>query len=410
MMPQHEIPLQAIRLSDLSAMIKAEISKSFQWREFLIVAETSDVKDYPDRQYCFVSLVEKEESRLLAKSEAVIWKSSYHTLLDFKKATGRALSRDMKILMKVNVDYHEVYGLKLVIKEIDASFSIGQFELERQRVINRLLAVKPTILRVHEGNLVSLNQELRLPLVIRRIALITSPDSDGGRDFLHELKTNPDGYTFMVARFDVQMQGEQSIYSVPQVLNKMKPFEYDVAVLIRGGGSSSDLSVFDRFEIASAVAACRIPVITGIGHERNLSLCDLVSFMNVKTPTKAAVYILEHRQRLERTFMHLTSEVSRLATRMLKEQSEKIHQIGYRLNMKAQLMIASQKRKLEKAETVIRMADPVHILKKGYAMLYNHKHEVITRSEGLEQEKVLMIRTHEQFIETEIKNIKPWEK
>jgi exonuclease VII large subunit len=95
---------------------------------------------------------------------------------------------------------------------------------------------------------------------------------------------------------------------------------------------------------------------------------------------------------------------------MLKEQSEKIHQIGYRLNMKAQLMIASQKRKLEKAETVIRMADPVHILKKGYAMLYNHKHEVITRSEGLEQEKVLMIRTHEQFIETEIKNIKPWEK
>lgn len=401
---------QAMRLSDLSGFIRNEISRVFQWKEFLIVAETSEVKDYPERQYCFLTLVEKEDSKILAKSEAVIWKSSYHTINDFKAATGRAVARDMKLLLRVNVDYHEIYGLKLVIREIDAQFSMGQFELEKQQVIHRLLSVKPLIAKMVEGQLVSANRELRIPLVINRIALITSPESDGGRDFLHELYANPEGYSFSVMRFDTQMQGEIALVNVPDVLKTLKPSEFDLAVLIRGGGSATDLSVFDRFEIPAAIATCKIPVLTGIGHERNLSICDMVAAVSVKTPTKAAVFVIDNRRRYEQHIAHLTSEVSRLASHMLKEQNEKISQLTFRLHVKAELAIATQKRKLEKAETVIRMSDPLHILKKGYAMLYSQHHKVLTRKEEIENEKILLVRTQNQLLTTEIKETEPWQK
>lgn len=401
---------QAMRLSDLSGFIRNEISRAFQWKEFLIVAETSDVKDYPDRQYCFITLVEKDDSKILAKSDAVVWKSSYHTITDFKSATGRSVSRDMKLLLKVNVDYHEVYGLKLVIREIDAQFSMGQFEMEKQQVILRLLSVRPAIARMIEGQLVSANRELRIPAVITKIALLTSPDSDGGRDFLHELHANPECYSFYVKRFDTQIQGEAALTAVPEVLKKLRADEFDLAVIIRGGGSATDLAVFDRFEISAAIAACKIPVITGIGHERNLSICDMVAAVSVKTPTKAAVFILENKRRYEQQVTHLASEVSRLASWVLKEQSEKIHQLSYRLNMKAELFISNQKRKLERADTVIRMADPLNVLKKGYAMLYNSQEKVLTQREEIEKEKILLVRTQNQLITTEIKQTKPWQK
>jgi len=404
------IPARAMRLSDLSGYIKNEIAKSFQWKEFLIIAETAEVKDYPDRQYCFLTLIEKEEAKTIAKSEAVIWKSSYHTLLNFKKATGRAVTRDMELLLKVNVDYHEVYGLKIVIREIDAQFSMGQFELERQQVIQRLLSIKPQIVFLTEGQLWSGNKSLKIPLIISRIALITAPDSDGGRDFLHELNTNQEGYRYHVQRFDTQMQGEAALTGVTEVLKKLLSDEFDLAVLIRGGGSATDLAVFDRFEISAAIAACKIPVITGIGHERNLSICDMVAAVSVKTPTKAAVFILENTKRYEQQITHLASEVSRLASWVLKEQSEKIHQLSYRLNMKAELFISNQKRKLDKAETVIRMADPLNVLKKGYAMLYNSNQKVLTQKEEIEKEKILLVRTQNQLITTEIKQTKPWQK
>jgi exodeoxyribonuclease VII large subunit len=408
-MSENELLAQAIRLSDLSGFIKNEIARTFQWREFLIIADTSDVKDYPDRQYCFLSLIEKDDTKIAARAEAVIWKSSYHTLTDFKSATGRQVTRDMKLLMRVNVDYHEVYGLKLVIREIDARFSMGQIELEKQKVIHRLLSIRPQIVFQEDGQLTSANKNLKIPSVITRIALITAPESDGGRDFLHELTSNTDGYTFIVQRFDVQMQGEQALISVPEALNKLKPSEFDLAVLIRGGGSATDLAVFDRFEIPAAIAACKVPLITGIGHERNISVCDMVAAVTVKTPTKAAVYIIENKRRFENVISHLAAEVSRLASWVLKEQTEKIHQITYRLHVKAELAIASQKRKLERAETVIRMADPLNVLKKGYAMLYSADNKVLTNSKDIKQQNILLIRTQDQLIKTEIKETRPWQ-
>ncbi|MCX6272312.1 MAG: exodeoxyribonuclease VII large subunit, partial [Bacteroidetes bacterium] len=272
-----------IPLSELADLIENLVKDAFYNQSYWVVAETSDVKNYPDRGYCFVTLVEKEGKDTLARLEGVIWSKQYHIIREFEVASGIRFDKNIRLLLKVMVDFSAQYGLKLIIQDIDPSFSIGNLELEKKKILNRLLAENPDVIHYVDGNYITVNKRLTLPLALQRIALLTAPQSDGLRDFRHELEENPYGYRFIIDEYLTQIQGRRAEYQIVDQLEAIARLKnrYDIAVIARGGGSQLDFGPFDTYEAGLAVAGFNLPLITGIGHERNVSIVDMMSLLPV---------------------------------------------------------------------------------------------------------------------------------
>ncbi len=266
----------------IEQLIGGEAILQNQW----VIAETSDLRLYRSG-HCYLELIEKDgQGTTIARVGAAIWANKYRTLYyDFQRATGQTLASGMKVLVNVTATYHRLYGMKVIINDIDPNYTLGDMARQRQEIINRLKA---------EG-ILDMNKELPWPEVPQRIAIISAEGAAGYGDFMNQLQGNPYGLQFYTCLFHAVMQGDQTVPTVLGALDRINRHIdlFDCVVIIRGGGSTSDLNSFDNYDLASTIAQFPIPVIVGIGHERDVTVLDDVASIRVKTPTAAAEWLIQ---------------------------------------------------------------------------------------------------------------------
>ncbi len=388
-----------IRLSDLAFTIEAVLDQAFGRQPVWVVAETLDVKNYPDRGYCFLTLVEREGSENLAKLEACIWRRNHHTIHDFEEATGTAFARNVKLLLQVSVSFSPTYGLRLEILKIDPSYTLGNLERERQTVLDTLVRDHADLVWLEAGQYITANQLLPRPAVMQRIALITAPNSDGWRDFRHELAQNPFGYAFVVDEFLSQVQGkgaEQAICGQLETI-RQSHVPYDAVVLVRGGGSQLDFGSFDSFLMGHAVAGFPIPILAGIGHERNVSITDLMCHQSVKTPTKAAAFLIEHNRQFEENCLRLRDRLGGVARNALQTAREQLDISTDRLRSVSQNFLRDRHTELTEKTVTVRHLDPVNVLRRGYALLLRNG-RIVTKVQDIHLNENLQVQLHDGTI------------
>ena len=305
--------MEAIGLYQLNSLVKRELKNRFP-DSFLVIAEIADVKENRSG-HCYLELVEKreEDDAVIATARATIWAFTYRMLKPyFETTTGKSLQKGIKVLVRVEVVFHELYGYSLNIKDIDPTFTIGDLERKRKEIIDRL---------TQEG-MIDMNRELEFPMLPKTVAIISSPTAAGYGDFVDQLHHNAYGYAFHTKLFPAIMQGEKTTESIIAALEKIYEYEsfFDVVVIIRGGGSQTDLGSFDSYELAANVAQFPIPILAGIGHERDETIVDRVAYRSVKTPTAAAAFLIECFNEVNGVLEEAKETLVRETRRILQEE------------------------------------------------------------------------------------------
>ena len=283
--------LEAMSLLELNMIIREAISDALPdtcW----VRAEMSDVRVNSSSGHCYLEFIEKDEKtgQIVAKARGVIWARTFQALKPyFENETGQAFTSGLKVLVNVSVEFHELYGYSLSVYDIDPSYTLGDMVKKRKEIIRRL----------QDDGIFDLNKELPFPSIPHRIAVVTSPTAAGYEDFIHQLAGNVYGFPFYIRLFPATMQGEKTEESVIAALDRIFPHTdlFDVVVIIRGGGSTSELSSFDSYPLAANCAQFPLPVITGIGHERDDTVLDMVAHTRLKTPTAVAAFLIECMKR-----------------------------------------------------------------------------------------------------------------
>lgn len=279
--------MNSITLYDLNNIVRQTLELTLP-EPFWIRAEISEIRF---NRHCYLELVQKDKSGngLIAKARAQIWANSWYILKNhFERVTNQPLSAGMEILVQAEVTFHEVYGFSLNIVDIDPTYTLGDIARRRMEIIRTL----------KEEGIFDMNRELQLPRLLQRIAIISSASAAGYGDFCDQLQSNKSGLAFHTQLFPASMQGNDVERSVIAALNHIADDidSWDIVVIIRGGGSVTDLSGFDSLDLAENVAQFPIPIITGIGHERDDTIIDLISHTRVKTPTAAAEFLIHHQE------------------------------------------------------------------------------------------------------------------
>lgn len=278
--------IHTISLLELNRMVRDVIELGMP-DAYWVEAELADVRE--SAGHCYMELVQKDEfgSTPVARASAKCWRSTWALVRPhFERVTGERIHAGMKVLLQVHAQFHENYGFSWIVSDIDPTFTLGDMARKRMEIIRKLKA---------EG-VFDLNRELSIPLFAQRIAVISSATAAGYGDFCNQLSNNVYGFDFIVELFPAVMQGEQVEQSIIDALNRINECAelFDCVVIIRGGGATSDLSGFDTLSLAENVANFPLPVITGIGHERDESVLDMVANTRVKTPTAAAAFLIDN--------------------------------------------------------------------------------------------------------------------
>lgn len=380
-----------LSLYELNQLIKSIFDTALP-QTFLVTAEIAslDIKNH-----CFLTLVDKDKETIRAEMKAVIWASTYKTLsVEFKEAAGIELNKGIKILFEAFVDFHERYGLKLNIIKIDPSYTIGELAIRRKEILERL---------TKEG-LKDKNKQLEFPLVPQRIGIISSATAAGYEDLLNHLKNNPYGYKFHCRLYEAIMQGDKTEASIINALNQGRhdASYLDVLVIVRGGGGQADLHCFDNYEIAKTIAFLPLPVISGIGHERDITVVDEASNTRVKTPTAAADLIItrvkdfeDRIDSLSHSLVHATNKITanlketlsffikNFESSIKKELFNSYHMLNAlikRLNFSFKI-IRTERERLQSKEGNINHLNPQNVLKRGYSITYKNGKAVKSESE-----------------------------
>ena len=277
---------QGVTLSEFNARIEAHLNGKADVQNQWVIAETSDLR-LNRSGHCYTELIEKDDKGVtIAKVGAAIWANTYRELYHkFLRATGQVLATGMKVLVNVTASFHRLYGIKVVINDIDPNYTMGDMARQRQEILNRLTS---------EG-LIDLNKQQQWFDVPRRIAVVSAAGAAGYGDFMNQLAGNPYGLQFYTCLFNAVMQGAQTVPTVMAALERINQYAdlFDCVVIIRGGGATSELNSFDNYDLAAAVARFPLPVIVGIGHERDETVLDFVAAIRVKTPTAAAEWLIQ---------------------------------------------------------------------------------------------------------------------
>jgi len=327
-------PRAHISLHDLLAEVHRRLDAAFPLPVW-VVAEVSEMKvNYSG--HCYMELVEKGEGERLprAKCGAVAWRSQWGALASyFASATGRDLAPGMKVLLRASVIFHEVYGLSLQISDIDPAYTLGEMERQRQA----------TIARLREEGVFDMNRTLDLPAVPQRVAVVSSRNAAGYQDFMNELAASP--YRFEVTLFDAYMQGEAAEGSIVGALEQVAAADesHDVVALIRGGGATSDLAAFDSYRLCGHLAQFPLPIITGIGHDKDQSVADMVAAVALKTPTAVARWLVDSLTAFDASLTERRSLVETLVSELLAGEKEMFS--GIALNL--QILVTTFARRVE---------------------------------------------------------------
>ena len=353
--------MKGISLYQLNNQVKSHLSDAFS-EEIWVVAEISELRQ-TQPGHCYLELIEKDETtdKITAKARATIWAYTYRMLKPyFKTSTGQALSSGIKVLVKVTVEFQEIYGYSLNIKDIDPTYTLGDMARRKKETIDKL----------QQEGVFDMNRDLLFPEIPKTIALISSPTAAGYEDFVDQLENNPQGYQFHHKLFPAIMQGNQAEDSIIKTLEKIYAYEdiFDVVVIIRGGGSTSDLNCFDNYELAQNIAQFPIPVISGIGHERDESIVDMVANIKVKTPTAAAEYLIDCFEECESYHEGLQENFLASIQDILMESSDRLQQLSQKFTPLVHQILARKNNQLDMATQ--------SIIASGKSLLRNSKHQL----------------------------------
>lgn len=352
--------MRQYNLSELCAEIQ-ETLECKQLEHYWVRAEIASISV---RGHCYMELIEKSDTGILAaKLRATCWSNVYNILSPyFLQSTGHHLSAGMQVLLEVSIEFHAVYGLSLNIWNIDPNYTLGDLARQRQETINQLI----------KDGVLELQKQLTLPTLIRRIAVISSVDAAGYGDFCHQIQTNRHHFVFQTQLYAATMQGDSAAHSIIQALNAIakQENEWDLVVIIRGGGATTDLSCFDDYNLACHCAQFPLPIITGIGHTRDISVVDMVAHTSVKTPTAAAEWVIQH---VTLQFEHLEQLKARLQRTVQLATNKEHNRLSlYKQRIKSSfLQIVSRERgKLELWDKTIALHSPKRIFQMGYSLTY----------------------------------------
>ena len=395
--------IRPLRLSELNNLVRGVLEQTLD-EAYWIVAEVSEMR-VAANGHCYLEFVEKDASgtKFIAKARANIWRSTYDLLAPwFEQSTGHRLQAGLKVLVRVTATFHEVYGFSLNVIDIDPNYTLGDMERRRREILAQL----------REDGVLTLNKELELPRLTKRIAVISAATAAGYGDFCRQLEQS--GFLFTTKLFPAAMQGEKVEESVINALDAVagEQADWDAVVIIRGGGAVSELSCFDSYLLAANVAQFPLPVLTGIGHERDDTVTDSVAHSKFKTPTAVAAFLIERRkdewdlfselsERLQEAvelaiserkshlnalasrlhliavryaskrgehIAHLEARAELLARQRVKAEWQRIIPLQTRLAPAAKAFISKKKEALNHADRAITLASPERILKMGFSI------------------------------------------
>lgn len=314
---------KAMTLLELNGMVRTTLERGMR-DEYWVEAELAEARE--TRGHCYMELVQKDSlsNTPVAKASAKCWKQTWMLIQPyFERTTGQPLRAGMKVLLRVYPNFHEAYGFSWIVTDIDPTFTIGDLARRRQEIIAALKA----------QGIFDMNRQLELPMFAQRIAVISSQTAAGYGDFCNQLNDNPYGFRFHATLFPAVMQGEGVELSVIAALERIyeEVDNYDCVVIIRGGGATSDMSGFDTLALAENVAQFPLPVITGIGHDRDESVLDMVACIRVKTPTAAAAYLVSHLLKVSDLIDNMNKRMVRCATMRIEMQKMRLARLSERL-------------------------------------------------------------------------------
>ena len=367
-------------LFELNSLVR-EVVESEMPDEYWVEAELSDCRE--SRGHYYMELIQKDEHSAtpIAKAPARCWASKWMMIRPyFERTTGQQLHAGMKVLLKVYAQFHEAYGFAWIVTDIDPTYTLGDMARKRQEIIRQL----------KEEGVFDLQKELSLPLFCQRIAVISSETAAGYGDFCNQLADNPYGFQFETQLFPAIMQGEEVEKSIIAALERIYDTDYDAVVIIRGGGATSDMSGFDTLALAENVANFPLPIITGIGHDRDESILDMVSHTRVKTPTAAAAFLIDHLKEvldvidasqeritslalqklstLHSQFSIVQETIPRLFSIVKTRQEAKLDAFYQRLLTALDHRLTSERHRMELMEEKVKALDPTLLLKRGYSI------------------------------------------
>jgi exodeoxyribonuclease VII large subunit len=431
--------VQAYTLSQFNLSIQdclKEVLPDTYW----ITAEINDMKETTSG-HCYLELVEKDTEgvQIIAKISANIWANTFRLIVPyFKTMTGHPFAVGMKVMLMVSVEFHQLYGMSLNIKDINPTFTIGELAMQKHKIIEQL---------TDEG-IIEMNKNIKRKQLLQRVAIISSESAAGYGDFINQVCNNQYRYVFYCTLFQATMQGEEAQESIINALDRIYQQEnqYDVVVIIRGGGSQSDLNCFNSYSLAANIAQFPLPIITGIGHVKDQTIADLVANLSLKTPTAVAEFLIQEvmtidsklhqmqdrikmaaklkiereKQKIERLQMKIFSTVKMSITnkkqkldmlseriksicyRQLNEKETNLNFLHLRIEKAAKATIAYNKNKINLLETKLKALDPTETLKKGYTLTYSNK-RLIRNPQEINQGDVLETLFYNGKVESVVK-------
>lgn len=410
---------RSITLVDLQRMVRTTLEERFG-EPMWVSAEISELK-VNRTGHCYLNLVEKgaSDGAPRAEARAVIWRSAYLSLASmFRAATGSELRAGLRVLVRVVVSYHELYGFSLQIIDIDPSYTLGEVERRRRETISRL----------QSDGVWDMNRELELARPTLRIAVVSSRTAAGYQDFMNEL-CRP-AYRFDVTLFESLMQGDAAEQSVIAALSAIaeRESEFDVVAIIRGGGSTSDLALFDSYHIALCVAQFPLPVFAGIGHDKDVSVVDMVAHTSLKTPTAVATKLVEMVDvelttidgyaadiaTLVERYMHeeqmrvytLGNDIERVANSFISNEQNRLSMIKSALNSRIELIFSLEHQRLTEAERALESYSIDNILRLGFAVARSGDRALKSVDDGHVGDSI-DIELYDGSIGAEIKTVTP---
>ncbi|MGO9378582.1 MAG: exodeoxyribonuclease VII large subunit [Dissulfurispiraceae bacterium] len=390
-----QLPLNrpTLTLFELNSLIHSAISQALP-DLYWVVAEIAESK-CNQKGHCYLDLVEKEELKTIAQTRATIWAYEYRTLSrKFELATKTPIRPGIKVLLLVAVSYHEAYGLSLNVKDIDPTYTLGEMALRKKEIIDRL----------RKEGVIDLNKDLPLPLVPQNIAIISSPTASGYGDFIDQLEKNPYGYKFTHVLFPALMQGGETEGSIIKAFTMIEELrsDFDIVVVIRGGGSVADLSSFDSYPLARRIASFPLPVITGIGHEKDDTVADIVAHTKMKTPTAVAEFLISGVRSFEEKIIGFDNTLHVLSERLLGDAAYSLNSLARRLSLvpshitvapmnhlnsiektikgDVRQYLQHKQSKLDAIDQAVRLLNPANVLKRGYSITRHNGKALIDAS------------------------------
>lgn len=381
-------------LSDISKSLQSIISKTYN-QPYYIKAEIIKLNYYPRTGHCYPELAEKEDEKIKAQMRAIIWSSQYKTINErFKKITGDIIKEGITILCLASIEYSPQYGLALHIQDIEPTFTLGEMAKSKIAVIERL----------KKEGIFNANKKMQLPLIPKRVAIISIETSKGYSDFMITLRQNNWNYKFDCQLFPAILQGEKAITTITEQLAVIRSriTEFDCVVIIRGGGGDVGLSCYDHYQLAREVAIFPIPVLSGIGHSTNETVTEMVAYANKITPTEVAYFLIQK-------FHDFSILIEDFQNFILKTASDRIKNDFINMGNNTRLIKLFSKQIIEKQQAIIdnyikqlELLHPENILKRGFSITY-HKGKVITDSNNLQNEDLIVTQYYKGKTESIIK-------